>query len=146
MDNIKEFITNNFLNKRYLALDIGMKNIGVAITDKNNLVAIPLTTFDTKDIEKKFLNFIKEYQIYGIIVGKPYNFDGSDSIIFQEIQKIFNIMNKKANFPHIYLDERLTSKDFKKNTNKSSKISIHEKSACLILNDFLSVIGNAKKN
>ena len=50
-------------------------------------------------------------------------------------------IEKITTVPILLLDERLSSKPYKSAKN-ISKISIHEKSACLILDDFLTLYRN----
>jgi RNase H-fold protein (predicted Holliday junction resolvase) len=57
------------------------------------------------------------------------------------IERILNIQN----FPIYLIDERLSSKQYKTST-KISKKGVHEKSACLILDDFLALYHNNKND
>ena len=45
VDTISDFfVSNNYANK-FLAIDYGLKHIGVAISDPSNIISIPYSTF-----------------------------------------------------------------------------------------------------
>ena len=68
------------LRKRILALDIGTKRIGVAISDVFWMGATPIKTISRKD-DKTALGEIekicREYNTNTILIGIPYNMDGT---------------------------------------------------------------------
>ncbi len=145
VDNISEFLINNTYRSKFLAIDFGLKYFGLAISDETNLIALPFKTLNEKELLNEITEIIEENNIYGIIVGKPYNLDGSDSKMVINvnvfIEKILNIHN----FPIYLIDERLSSKQYKARS-KVSKKGVHEKSACLILDDFLALYHNIKND
>lgn len=63
-----------------LGLDLGKKRIGVAMSDPLGLVAEPFTTIKVLSKDKtiaEIIKIIKENNIEVILVGVPYNMDGS---------------------------------------------------------------------
>ncbi|GJT47526.1 putative pre-16S rRNA nuclease [Tanacetum coccineum] len=61
-----------------LGLDVGTKYIGVAVSDFNNVLALPYCILDRDDNNMRKTAFeietlIKKLSIGGLIVGKPYN-------------------------------------------------------------------------
>ena len=145
VDNISEFLINNTYRSKFLAIDFGLKNLGLAISDQTNLIAIPFKTLSERQLLNEIIEIVESNNIYGIIIGKPYNLDGSDSKMIVNvnvfIERILNIQN----FPIYLIDERLSSKQYKTST-KISKKGVHEKSACLILDDFLALYHNRKND
>ena len=145
VDNISEFLINNTYRSKFLAIDFGLKNLGLAISDQTNLIAIPFKTLSERQLLNEIIEIVESNNIYGIIIGKPYNLDGSDSKMIVNvnvfIERILNIQN----FPIYLIDERLSSKQYKTST-KISKKGVHEKSACLILDDFLALYHNYKND
>ena len=145
IDNISEFLINNKYRSKFLAIDFGLKYFGLAISNETNLIAIPFKTLNEKELLIEIIEIIESNNIYGIIIGKPYNLDGTNSKMIANvnvfIEKILNIHN----FPIYLIDERLSSKQFK-TSNKVSKKGVHEKSACLILDDFLALYHNYKND
>ena len=65
---------------RILALDVGEKNIGLAISDKLGLIAqgLPTLRHQTKDEDiSAIANILKDHHITEVVVGIPVNLDGS---------------------------------------------------------------------
>tara|TARA_B100001093_G_C26791307_1_gene999075 strand:+ start:685 stop:1128 length:444 start_codon:yes stop_codon:yes gene_type:complete len=145
VDNISEFLINNTYRSKFLAIDFGLKNLGLAISDQTNLIAIPFKTLSEKQLLNEIIEIVESNNIYGIIIGKPYNLDGSDSKMIVNVNLFIERILRVQNFPIYLIDERLSSKQYKTST-KISKKGVHEKSACLILDDFLALYHNYKND
>ena len=145
VDNISEFLINNTYRSKFLAIDFGLKNLGLAISDKTNLIAIPFKTLSERQLLNEIIEIVESNNIYGIIIGKPYNLDGSDSKMIVNVNLFIKRILRVQNFPIYLIDERLSSKQYKTST-KISKKGVHEKSACLILDDFLALYHNYKND
>lgn len=67
---------------RLIGLDVGSKTIGLALCDAEWSIASPAHTINrgkfTKD-KALLAAFIAEQQVKGIVVGLPFNLDGSES-------------------------------------------------------------------
>ena len=145
VDNISEFLINNTYRSKFLAIDFGLKNLGLAISDQTNLIAIPFKTLSERQLLNEIIEIVESNNIYGIIIGKPYNLDGSDSKMIVNVNLFIKKILRVQNFPIYLIDERLSSKQYKTST-KISKKGVHEKSACLILDDFLALYHNYKND
>lgn len=132
------------IKERVLALDVGDKRIGVAVSDPFFLFATGLKVI-VRENDNKALEEIKEicqtYKIKKIIVGLPYNMDGS---IGAQAKKTVKFTEKlESDFEIIYRDERLTSfeaeemlkKENKKYTKNKGLVDI--KAACIILQSYI---------
>jgi putative Holliday junction resolvase len=67
---------------RLIGLDVGTKTIGLALCDAGWSIASPAHTISrTKFMKDKaaLAKFIGEQQVKGIVVGLPFNLDGSES-------------------------------------------------------------------
>ena len=66
------------IKKRILCLDIGEKRIGIAVSDAMWFGSIPIGTIkrDNNSI-KTIIDYLKEYNTDTILIGLPYNMDGS---------------------------------------------------------------------
>lgn len=131
---------------RLLAIDVGTKRLGIAISDGSRLIASPKTIIkrqgNLKDFEK-IKELLQEYQVVGIIIGVPINMDGSPcamtdfSIKFSE--NFDEFLEKK--FPIFFCDERLTSFEAREINNSiiSRKKDQHcdDIAASIILQGFL---------
>ena len=129
---------------KIMALDVGTKRIGIALSDYLQVIAIP-HSFILREPESKALEEISrianENHVEKIIVGKPINMD--DTIGFQA-QNCIDFAQKISGFDIIFEDERLSSEeaesrlrsrkiDFRKN-----KGLVDMESACVILEQYLS--------
>ena len=67
---------------RLIGLDVGTKTIGLALCDAGWSIASPAHTISrtkfTKD-KAALAKFIGEQQVKGIVIGLPFNLDGSES-------------------------------------------------------------------
>ena len=141
VDTISDFLVSNNYAKKFLSIDFGLKYIGTAISDTSNIIAKPFGTFTEDEIFKKLNDILISENICGLILGKPYHLDGSESEMSRKVIDFSEKIEKITDIPILLLDERLSSKPYKSAKN-ISKISIHEKSACLILDDFLTLYRN----
>ena len=141
VDTISDFLVSNNYAKKFLSIDFGLKYIGTAISDTSNIIAKPFGTFTEDEIFKELNNILISENICGLILGKPYHLDGSESEMSKKVIEFSEKIEKITAIPILLLDERLSSKPYKSAKN-ISKISIHEKSACLILDDFLTLYRN----
>jgi putative holliday junction resolvase len=96
---------------RILALDIGKKRIGVALST-SGIIASEFATFtnDQSTIEK-IEEIVKKEDIEKIIVGLPKNMDGTNSEYTYYVLNFEKKIKKYINIPIIFEDERLTTKD-----------------------------------
>jgi putative Holliday junction resolvase len=98
-----------------LALDVGDRRIGLAITDPVGLTAQPLFTVHRTTPRadlKAIARFIRQRQVTTLVVGNPLHADGSPSP--QAAKAIAFADALKAEHPtleHHLLDERLTTRD-----------------------------------
>ena len=128
---------------KIMALDVGTKRIGVALSDFLHVIATAHSCIQRQP-EEQALEEIKkiaaENHVEKIVVGLPKNMDGT--IGFQG-QDCINFSPKIIGFDIILEDERLTSEeaeerlrarkvDFKKN-----KGLVDMESACVILEQYL---------
>lgn len=99
-------------NLRILALDVGNKRIGVALSDELNILAQPLYTIHRKGLERdiqEIVNIIKEKNVGTVIVGLPKNMDGTVGFQGEKTQKFAEILTQNIEIPLIMWDERLTT-------------------------------------
>ena len=137
---------------KYLGVDYGKKNIGLAISDSEGKVAMSFGIFDNdKNFFEKFLDISEQEKIEAIVFGQSLNLKGEDNKINQEIQKFAENTKQgsKASLLIYFQDERFTSmqskwgiekkirRTEKKSKGKRSDKKIDDKAATLILQSFL---------
>ncbi len=133
------------LKKRIIALDIGTKRIGVAASDAFWMGATPVKLILRKD-DKKALDEIcsicEEYNSDTILIGIPYNMDGS--LGFQAKNCLDFIKPLRKKYVILEQDERLSSSQAEEILKQKGKKYTKNKglvdmaAACVILNDYLN--------
>ena len=154
--NTKEFLRKTKSNK-ILALDMGKKKIGIAISDPSHKIVTPLEVLKKKkDYLKDLLFIIIEFNVGGILIGLPKT-NNDKNRMCQMIKDIGTNIDKflsENNFdlPIFFWDESYTSleaeeitKDFFRNTKEQNK-HLDKFAAKIILDDFLNENLNEKKN
>ena len=97
---------------RMLAIDLGEKRIGFAISDPMGIIAQPLCTVEWKGIDhliKVLQDYIHEYIIEDIIIGIPYTLKGNLSDKTKDILNIKTKLEQRLQKKIIGVDERLTT-------------------------------------
>ena len=97
---------------RRLALDIGNKRIGVAVSDITGLYAFPLTTIYRKNISndiEKLYQLIIEKEANELIIGLPLLLSGEEGAQVRLVKSFVNLLNKKIDIPIYYIDERYST-------------------------------------
>eukprot|EP01132_Coremiostelium_polycephalum_P000576 gene576-721_t len=96
---------------RIMAIDYGLKRVGIAVTDPLQLIASPLTTVATKEIFAWIHDYAKKEPIETFVVGFPGDLKDPTLPIIQAIANFVQILQKQ--FPSQKVrqqDERYTSK------------------------------------
>ena len=97
---------------RRLALDIGNKRIGVAVSDITGLYAFPLTTIYRKNISndiEKLYQLIIEKEANELIIGLPLLLSGEEGAQVRLVKSFVNLLNKKIDIHIYYIDERYST-------------------------------------
>ena len=142
VDTISDFLVSNNYTKKFIAIDYGLKHIGMAISDQSNIISVPYGTFTETLLFEKIIEIIETENVHGVVIGKPYHLDGSLSEMVNKVEIFAKKLEKIISCPILFIDERLSSNPYK-SRKKSENTNIHEKSACLILDDFLSLYRNS---
>ena len=103
------------VSQRILALDVGDRRIGLAITDPLGLTAQPLFTLHRTTLRadlKAIARFIRQHNVTELVVGNPLHADGTPGAQAAKAQTFAKAL--EAEHPaltHHLLDERLTSRE-----------------------------------
>jgi len=98
---------------RFMALDVGTKTIGVAVSDTLGMIASGVETIHRTSVEKDFLlltNLFKQYSVETLVIGYPKNMNGSVGERAFACEVFANDI--KARFPNLKVilwDERLST-------------------------------------
>lgn len=132
---------------RILAIDYGMKRVGLAVTDPLQLIASPLTTISTEKALEFLQGYIEQEHVAILVIGMPKRLNNTASSMTAVVTKFIHKLQKF--FPNqriIAQDERYTSKiavasmieGGSKKKDRRNKAYIDKLSATIILQSFLA--------
>lgn len=132
---------------RVLAIDLGTKRTGLAVTDPLKITANPLETIETG----KLLTYLQAYcakeEVEALVLGHPTRLNGQDNEMTPRVLKLKEDLEKT--FPNkkiVLIDERFTSKmamqtmiamGSKKKDRKEKAGNLDKVSAAIILQSYL---------
>ncbi len=130
---------------RYLGIDYGEKRIGLSWGDELG-IAMPLPAAARTEKAERWFHIeamVRERGIDTLVVGYPYNMDGSAGFKAREVDAFVERLKDRFSLPVHLVDERLTSsvaearyrRSGTKVDRKSGRVDSH--AAALILQDFL---------
>ena len=135
---------------KIMALDLGDSRIGIAFSDKMNIIANGYETYNRKSLKEDFeyiSTLISKNDVDEVVIGLPINMDGTEGERVALAREFGNklseyIPNKKIN----YIDERLTPVSAEKvlleadvSREKRKKV-IDKIAATIILQSYLDII------
>jgi putative holliday junction resolvase len=134
---------------RCLGIDYGEKRIGLAYGDELG-VATPLPAALERQFEGRMAHIrrlVAERRITDIVVGYPYNMDGSTGFKAREVDAFIEQLEAAFGLPVHRVDERLTSHSVERGLGLSRRREqavrksgiVDSGAATLILQDFLSL-------
>lgn len=95
-----------------MGLDLGTKTIGVAVSDTFRSVATPLETVRRKKFgtdAARLMELITERNIAGVVLGLPFNMDGSEGPRCQSTRAFARNLARLIDIPITFWDERLST-------------------------------------
>jgi putative Holliday junction resolvase len=129
-----------------LALDLGEKLVGAAISDERLVTTKrlpPLERSNWKKLLHDIRSLVERLDAQMIVVGLPLSMDGTEGDAAKNVRRVATNLAKSMNVPVYLQDERLTSFEAMANLKaegvKPDKISalIDGEAAATILRDFL---------
>ncbi|MHB1005965.1 MAG: Holliday junction resolvase RuvX [Chloroflexota bacterium] len=97
---------------RALALDVGQKNIGVALSDPGGTFAYAHTTIRRTKLNgdlAAIAHMVTEEMIEVVVVGLPRSLSGTLGPQAERVQRFANILAQRLTVPIDFWDERLTT-------------------------------------
>jgi putative Holliday junction resolvase len=96
---------------RIIALDIGKKRTGIAVTDELQIIATGLDTVETGELIGYLKKYIANNMVEKVLVGYPLNLDDSPTDATPIVEKfIIKFGNVFPAMPVEKIDERMTSR------------------------------------
>jgi len=97
---------------RLLGLDVGTKTVGLALSDVTRSIATPYETIKrtkfTADA-KTIAAIIAKEGVGGLVIGMPFNFDGSEGPRAQSTRAFARNLAMHVDLPMAFWDERLST-------------------------------------
>lgn len=93
-----------------IGLDIGKVRTGIARSDASGTIVFPHDVVVSETLSEVIGNLIQEFEPITIYIGLPTNLQGDEGIAAREIRDIAEVIFAKIDVPHIFIDERMTTK------------------------------------
>ena len=130
-----------------VALDVGERRIGVAITDPAEAFSLPLRTIERVTLHddlEAILAIAREYAARTIVVGDPVALSGERGIAAQRMDAFVAVLAKAYDGTVERVDERMTTAQVTRSlvaadvSRKARKRVVDQLAAALILDSFLA--------
>jgi len=137
--------------RRVLAIDVGARRVGLAISDASATLARPLDTLvvsDDRDAVDRVAERIAALEreddgLVAVVVGLPVRLDGRASDASQRVRAFISALSGRTTLPIEVEDERLTSREAESRLAqrerdwRKRKAKLDAAAAAVILQDYL---------
>jgi putative Holliday junction resolvase len=136
---------------RVLALDVGKRRIGLAVSDELGYTAQGLETLVRTRIRDDLAaleRVVMQWNVHTLLVGKPLHMSGGESRQSEYTRQFAERLSAHLKLPVVYWDERLTSKEAERLMREGgaslaqSRQAVDRMSAVLILQSYLGFLQN----
>ena len=133
-----------------LAIDYGTQRTGIAVTDPLGIIAQPLETVNTKELERYIAAYCAKEEVSTIVVGYPRQMSGAPSDTMRFVEPLIGRLR------HAYPDKRIVAYDERFTSvlaqrtilesgigkmARRDKSLVDKVSAAIILQDYMSSVG-----
>ena len=97
---------------RLLALDVGDKRIGVAISDATRMLVTPVETVHRKNTKvdvDRISKLAKEHEVAEVVIGLPKNMDGTEGEQAAKVRSFARRLMRETGLTVHFEDERLST-------------------------------------
>lgn len=131
---------------RLLALDLGKKRVGVAVSDELRITVRPLPVLrrtNWKELLSAVANLLQSFDARGLVIGLPLNLDGSEGEAATLTRQLARNFERSLQVPIYLQDERLTSKEAESSLSAAGlsfnevRENVDSEAAAIILRDFI---------
>jgi putative Holliday junction resolvase len=132
---------------RLLALDLGQKRVGVAVTDELRITVRPLQALrrtSWKQLIQAVSALVRDFDAQSVVIGLPLSLDGTESTAAKEVRRQARNLELSLKLPVLLQDERLTSKQAESEllaagyAHEEMLKRVDSEAAVLILKDYLA--------
>lgn len=138
---------------RVLALDYGLRRIGVAVSDPTGTLASPVTTLKRRAGKRapiaRIVELAGELRVHGFVVGLPLEETGRENEWTAEAKDFGRRLGRRSGLPVHFVDERYSSLEAEarirsiglRRKAKEDKARIDAGAAAIFLQDWLDAGG-----
>ena len=132
---------------RLLALDLGARPVGLAVSDELRITVNPLPAIERrswKDLLRRVAAVIESYDARGLVIGLPLSLEGAEGSAAQDARATAEKFQRSLPVPVYLQDERLTTVAATAQLKAAGrsvreiKREVDSESATVILSDFIS--------
>ncbi|HJD96911.1 Holliday junction resolvase RuvX [Mailhella massiliensis] len=132
---------------KYLAIDYGLKRVGIAVSDMDGNFAFPRCTLKRETKATFFaalLALLDEEKAEAVVVGLPLHTDGTECLTTVQVRHFVESLKRRTALPVYWMNEVLSSAaaehelyDFGMGYRDVKKV-VDQQAAVLILESFLN--------
>ncbi len=140
---------------RALALDVGDRRIGVAVSDPLGMWARPLTVLARRSREQDYraiVALVEEHEIAVVVVGHPLEFHGEVGPQARRVERYAAGLAEHLSVPLVLWDERLSTAEAERILRESGESSRQYRSrldavaAAVILQSYLRAVEERERS
>jgi putative Holliday junction resolvase len=137
---------------RLLALDLGQKRVGMAVSDELRMTVRPLAALNRtnwKQLLRQVSDALKSFDAQALVIGLPLRMDGTEGEAAQAARHIARKFELSLKVPVYLQDERLTSLEAEETLRAAGfaddlrRERVDSESAAIILRDFIERVRGA---
>ena len=138
---------------RVLAIDFGMRRMGVAVSDALGITAQGLATLQRSRLEddlQKIRELTEEYSTERVIVGNPLAHGGGETTMSRHAAEFAEKLRRRVNCPVDLWGERLTSVEANRALRETGlslakrQRAVDRVAATLLLQSYLDFLSNER--
>lgn len=131
---------------KVMALDIGERRIGVAVSDALGVLAQPWTVVQRQGVAKDIAQLVRlaqEQQVETVVVGLPLTLRGERAQAVQKVEAFVSQLQEALRVPVVLVDERLSTSEAERRLREAElsrakrKQQVDAVAAALILERYL---------
>ena len=100
------------MSGRLLGVDYGSVRVGLAVSDRDRIIASPLATYTRREPDADaayFRALVAAEGVGGLVVGLPVHLDGREGVKAQEARAYGAWLKDVTGLPVVFYDERFTT-------------------------------------
>lgn len=145
--NTEDEVPTGTMKGRLLALDLGTKRVGVAVSDELQLAIQPLPPIkrtNWKHLLRQISDLRRSFDAQAVVIGLPLKLDGTEGEAAREARRIARNLSLSLSVPVHLQDERLTSHAAEESLRDEGvsgfelTARLDSEAAALILRDFIT--------